>query len=291
MNISNRGNSRQKQIFLSYAEADKEVALRIADALHGVGLKVLFNAWELAPEDSIATQIKQAVSSSDFLLILLSPRSVASRWMQSELNIALAREMKDRAITVIPAVIEECEIPPFLAGQQYLDLRYDLTSGIQRLAHQLVGAPNIELFRLDWQTFENLVGDLLTELGFSIQRTPLIRDSGFDFIASFRFRDPFGGERLDKWLVQVKFYRDQRVSVSELQKMLGNLMFSKAATKGLVVTNSRLTSVARGFLAEITEKSEKSGYELRVIDGTELTNFLIQHPKLIERYFPRGDRQ
>jgi restriction endonuclease Mrr len=213
---------------------------------------------------------------------------VASRWVQSELNAALARELRDRAITVIPAVIEDCEVPPLLADRQHLDLRHDFQGGVQRLIGQLAAAPDIEFSRLDSRIFEGLVGDLLVELGFSVQPTPVTRDSGFDFIASHRSRDPFGAEKTDTWLVEVKFYREQRVSVSALRQMLGYLITSSGPSKGLVVTNSRMTSVAREFLSEI---SRKSGHELRVIDGTELTNLLIQHPKLVERYFARGGAQ
>ena len=52
--------------------------------------------------------------------------------------------------------------------------------------------------------------------------------------------------------------------------------------KGLVVTNSQLTSVATKFLHDITEKS---GQELRVIEGTELRALLLRYPDLVEQYF------
>ena len=67
--------------------------------------------------------------------------------------------------------------------------------------------------------------------------------------------------------------------------MLGYLMTSPLVGKGLVVTNGRLTSVAHDFLSKA---SERSGHELRVIDGTELKNLLSQHPELVERYFGRS---
>src|SRR5438105_11735312 len=105
----------RRQVFLSYAQADKDIADRVADALRRAGLRVWFDAWELAQGDSIADRIDQAVRSSDLLVVLLSPRSVESKWVQTELSAALARELKDRAITVIPALIEDCAIPLSLA--------------------------------------------------------------------------------------------------------------------------------------------------------------------------------
>jgi len=288
MSNPNTDSERTKQVFLSYAQDDKAVARRLAEGLRAAGLRVWFDEWELGVGDSIVPRIEQAVATSDLLLVLLSPRSVESRWVQMELGSFLVRELKDRAITLIPALIEDCEIPRVLADRQYLDLRKDFDKGLERLISQLRAVPDIDFSRLDGRTFEKLVGDLLLELGFSIQQTPLTRDSGFDFIASFSSRDPFGAKRQENWFVEVKLYRDQRVSVSALRQMLGYLMTSPHGGKGLVVTNSRLTSVARDFLSEA---SARSGRELRVIDGTELTNLLSQHPGLVERYFRRSAEQ
>ncbi len=288
MSKSNSHSERTKQVFLSYAMGDRLVARRLAEGLRAAGLRVWFDEWELAVGDSIVPRIEQAVATSDLLLVLLSPRSVESKWVQMELSSFLARELKDRAITLIPALIEDCEIPPVLADRQYLDLRKDFDKGLERLISQLRAVPDIDFSKLDGRSFEKLVGDLLLELGFSIQKTPLTRESGFDFIVSFPSRDPFGAKRQEVWFVEVKLYHDQRVSVSALRQMLGYLMTSPQVDKGLVVTNSRLTSVARDFLSEV---SVRSGLELRVIDGTELTNLLSQHPSLVEKYFGRSTKR
>jgi len=277
--------SRRRQVFVSYAQADKVVARQVAEALRNAGLLVWIDAWELAAGDSIAQRIDQAIASSDILLVLLSQSSVASQWVQKELSAALSGELRDRAITVIPALIEDCRIPPLLADRQYLDLRRDLPAAIQRLVEQIGSAPALDFSKLDGRAFEAMVGDLLATLGFAVQRTPPTRDSGFDFVASYRSRDPFGAEQTDTWLVEVKLYRDERVSIAVLRQLLGVLVMTGGTKKGLVVTNGRLTSVARTFLVESIERSR---HELRIIDGTELTNLLIQHPEIVRRYFHSG---
>jgi hypothetical protein len=284
MTSSDPSRGRPQQVFISYAQADKEIARRIADELRSSGLRVWFDEWELKPGDSIASRIDQAVSTSDMLLVLLSPRSIESRWVQSELNAALSRELKSRAVTVIPALIEECEIPPLLADRLYLDLRSNLERGVRRLVEQIAVAPDIDFSRLDGQSFENLIADLLTALGFRIVRQPISQDSGFDFQASLTTRDPFGAQKHESWLVEVKLYRNQRVSIAALRQMVSYMLTLPGPHKGLVVTNSQLTSVAQEFLTEMTSKSQQ---ELRVIDGTELTNLLLQHPNLVEHYFSR----
>lgn len=279
---------RRRQVFLSYAQGDRSVANRIAEALRTAGHPVWFDAWELAPGDSIIDRIDQALAPSDFLVVLLSRRSAESTWVQKELSATLAKELKDRGITVLPALLDDCDLPPLLANRQFVDLRDDLDGGVQRLARQLAALPDIEFSRLDGRQFEQLVADLLAARGFTMQSTPVTRDTGFDFVASYRSRDPFGAERAETWLIEAKFYREQRVSVAALRQMLGYLMTSPAGNKGLVVTNSRMTSVARDFLSELTHKS---GHELRVIDGTELTSLVSQHPALVQRYFAPSENQ
>lgn len=172
-----------------------------------------------------------------------------------------------------------------MADRQYLDLRENRTAAIRRLVEQIGSVPSLDFSKLDGRTFEEMVGELLATLGFSVQRMPLTRDSGYDFVASYRSRDPFGAEQTDTWLVEVKLYRDGRVSIHALQQLLALLVVTGGSRKGLVVTNGRLTSVARTFLDESVRKWRP---ELRVIDGTELTNLLIQHPEVTRKYFPTG---
>jgi hypothetical protein len=138
--------SRQRRVFLSYAHADRDVARSIADALRGSGLHVWFAEWELSPGESIAERVDAALASSDVLVVLLSPASVASRWVAEELNAALLHEVRDRAIAVIPALIEGCDLPPILAGRPYVDLSSDQKAGIRRLVSQLGAASHACLF-------------------------------------------------------------------------------------------------------------------------------------------------
>jgi len=285
MNQTDTKQDRPQQVFISYAQADKAVARRVADTLQGAGLKVWFDEWALMPGDSIAHRIEEALQASDILLVLLSPAAVGSDWVAKEWNAALSSDLRSRAVTVIPALIADCRIPLYLANRKYLDLRTNLDAGVRDLIHQLGVVPDIDFTKLDGRSFENLVSDLLEELGFSIERQSLSIDSGFDFVASFASEDPFGMPVRESWLVEVKLYRNQRVSLQALRQMVGYMVTVAGSHKGLVVTNSQLTSVATDFLKSITEKS---GRDIRVIDGTELRALLSRYPQLVERHIKRS---
>jgi HJR/Mrr/RecB family endonuclease len=273
------GNTK---VFLSYAQADKDTARYIADALKRSGVSTLFDEWELQLGDSIVQHIERGVESSDFVLLLLSPAAVQSHWIQKEWSAAFSRELNDRAIRILPVLIADCDVPPILATRVVLDLRTNREAGVQRLVDQLSAAPAIQYSQLTPQDFEKLVADLLVELGFSVEVMLRTRDRGFDLVATYETRDPFGVTGKQKWLVEAKLYRNSRVSVSVLRELLGVLSIEQASM-GLIVTNGNLTSEARHFLQAVDR-----GNRLRLIDGTELTSLIARYPGLVERHFPRS---
>jgi HJR/Mrr/RecB family endonuclease len=283
MNVTDTSRTGNTKVFLSYAQADKETARYIADALKRSGVSTLFDEWELQLGDSIIQHIERAVESSDFVLVLLSPAAVKSHWIQQEWSAAFSKELNDRAIRILPVLIADCDIPQLFATRVYLDLRTNREAGVQRLVDQISAAPAIHFSHLTPQDFEKLVADLLTELGFSVQGTSSVgKDRGFDFFATYEARDPFGVLAAQTWIVEAKLYRNSRVSVSVLRELLGVLSVEKA-TMGLIITNGNLTSEARHFLQSVDRANR-----LRLIDGTELTSLIVQHPRLVERHFPRS---
>jgi hypothetical protein len=275
-------------VFLSHATADNEVAHRVAESLRSAGLTVWFDAWEIKIGDSMATKIYDALSASDVIVVLLSPASVQSTWVQAELDSVFRDKLRDRAILIVPALIAECVIPESLQQLHFFDLRTDLESGVRKLARELGAVPQIDFARLDGRSFENLVADLLLDVGFTVERTRGGTESGIDIVATVKTRDPFGALRHESWVVEAKFYRDQRVSITTLRAMLGYLMTSGRSNKGLVVTNGQLTSVARSYLHDATGRS---GYDLRVIDGTELVQLVSARPALVDKYFTQTNPQ
>jgi hypothetical protein len=285
--MNKRTHEQRPRVFLSYAKDDSAVVRQVAAALQKTGKDVWLDTWELARGDSIKDRVNLAVHTSDLFLVILSKASVASHWVQSELSAALASEMNDRAISIIPVLVEDCDIPASLADRSYVDLRGDVATGVQQLATQLAVAPAVDLSQLDPEKFEHLVADLLGALGFGVSEArESARDQGYDFLVTRTSRDPTGAEQTDTWVTEVKAYRQQRVSLATIQKLIGFLASTPSDTKGLVITNSRLTSVAREFLSSATLKA---GRDVRVIDGTELTNLLLRQPDLVDRYFPSAD--
>ena len=281
--IEKSETTKRYHVFLSYVSADKEVAHRIVNELRERGICVWFDTYELQFGDSIVEAVENAISASDYLVVLLSPNSVNSVWVQKELGVALSSELTSRDITLLPVLIADCEIPPILASYQYLDLRTDFEQGVARLVEQISIVPDIDFSELDWISFENLIVDLLNKLGFKdIEREWTRNDPGVDFRADYSRLDPLGVKVTETWLIEVKFYRQARADFRSIRHLVDYLSRLPIRSKGLLITNGQLTSAAREWLKSAEAKNR---IEIRVIDGTELKRLLLQHRDLVNKYF------
>lgn len=91
-------------IFLSYARADRAVAHLFADSFAQEGFQVWWDA-SLHSGETFDEVIEQNLRDAKAVVVLWSPRSVASRWVRAEANLA------DRRNKLAPAIIEPCDRP------------------------------------------------------------------------------------------------------------------------------------------------------------------------------------
>ena len=111
------------RIFVSYAHADKSVALRLHKRLTESGLKAWIDVAEIQPGESLIERIAAALESVDCVVALLSKHSIASQWVQKELSIATTMEVSGRRMIVVPIMLDDCRIPTSLSDKLYIDLR------------------------------------------------------------------------------------------------------------------------------------------------------------------------
>ncbi len=120
----------QPSVFVSHAKADAVVAERIAAGLKVFGIPTWYSEWELQPGDSIVERVETAIAQSDVLIVLLSPRSVGSKWVSRELNSALASQLAGDDVAVVPVLIEKCDIPALLVDILRVDLSENFEAGL-----------------------------------------------------------------------------------------------------------------------------------------------------------------
>ena len=121
------------RLFVCHNSEDKPTAEKIAVEMIKAGHEAFFDKWDIRPGDSLIEKISEGISDSSYLLVLLSKNSVKSNWVKKELEIALARQIANKAVKVMPCLLEDCEIPVFLQPISYADFRGSFEHGIAEL--------------------------------------------------------------------------------------------------------------------------------------------------------------
>jgi hypothetical protein len=125
----------EPKIFFSYARADAEFVLRLAKDLRSAGINLWVDQLDIRAGDRWDSAVERALKRCPYLLVILSPASVASHNVMDEVSVAL--ETKKR---IVPVHYRDCEIPFRLKRLQYIDFRGDYNSGFT----QLLSALNVE---------------------------------------------------------------------------------------------------------------------------------------------------
>lgn len=112
-----------KSIFLSHTHADKAFVRKLAADLEAHGVRYWLDEAEIKVGQSLIKKIRQGLDGVDFVAAILSPDSIASPWVQRELDVAMNQEISGRQVKVLPILYRSCELPGFLLGKFYADFR------------------------------------------------------------------------------------------------------------------------------------------------------------------------
>jgi predicted nucleotide-binding protein len=108
--------SHPMRVFVSYSRTDQHFARRlVSDLPHQV--EVWIDEAQILVGDSLTDRIADAIQDAEFIIAILSSQSVQSRWVREELRQAETRRMLGHKMTILPVLISDCELPPFLQGR------------------------------------------------------------------------------------------------------------------------------------------------------------------------------
>ena len=110
-------------VFISHSHQDKEFVERLAHDLQFYGIRVWIDDAELGVGDSLIQKVADAIEACEYLVVVLSPHSVGSAWVEKELQIAMTQEIKGRRVVVLPLLRADCHLPAFLVDKVYADFR------------------------------------------------------------------------------------------------------------------------------------------------------------------------
>jgi predicted ATPase len=111
----------ERHVFLSYAAADRDRAVAMADALEAAGIPVWIDRRGIAGGDLWASEISAAIRSCATLAVLCTRASVGSRNVRQEVQLAW-----DYDRPILPLLLEPVDFPDeiayFLRGRQWIEV-------------------------------------------------------------------------------------------------------------------------------------------------------------------------
>ena len=123
-----------KRAFLSHATADRRFVRRFANVLRDHGIPCWYSDEELVGAQKWHDQIGRALRRCDWLVLVLSPRSIRSRWVKRELLYALDDPRYEERI--IPLLYRSCDsdrLSWVLRSFQRVDFTHDFDRGAAAL--------------------------------------------------------------------------------------------------------------------------------------------------------------
>lgn len=116
---------RPLKVFLCHASVDKPKVRELYRYLKRRGIQPWLDAENLIPGQAWQVEIPKALNTSDVIIICLTKNSIDKEgYVQKEIKFALDRalEMPEGRIFLIPARLEECDLPYSLNNYQWVDL-------------------------------------------------------------------------------------------------------------------------------------------------------------------------
>jgi hypothetical protein len=111
-------------VFLSHSSVDNDSARQLKESLASRGMTAWLDLDEIRAGEVFVGALEAGLQNSDSVVILVSPESMSSGWVNEEYSRALAiSEKRGAPMPVIPALLRNAELPGFLANRSWVDFR------------------------------------------------------------------------------------------------------------------------------------------------------------------------
>jgi class 3 adenylate cyclase len=156
----------QYDVFLSYNAADRDRVVCLAELLTGLGLRPWLDVWDIIPGYRWQDALEQAITHVRSAAVLVGPDGLGP-WQDREMR-AFLEEFAQRSCPVMPVLLpglpEAPQLPVFLRGHQWVDLRELTETHVAPLANLVSGILGARPRDLPGDSLERLVATALTAL-------------------------------------------------------------------------------------------------------------------------------
>jgi hypothetical protein len=297
-------------VFISHAHQDSAFTTRLTKDLvtRGFAARTL---RDIVPRsatlgtDRLHTALVHALENDSYVLAVLSPDFVNSKWVTAEVNAAIRAEGRKGEVGLLPVLARNCERPEIFELRTPTDFTESYDVGFEDLVARLSApkkplpaepekdAPFVAsesaattlqqslsqmqewLATLSPLQFEEFVGEQFQK-HFDLQVTipSTSRDGGIDIVA-------FGGKdrRDNPILIQCKRYAATKQVGVEVVRSLFGAMGRHGPARGMIVTTSHFSKGAAAEPKRL-QKVSRDRWSLSLIDSNALVHWLATTPLL-----------
>lgn len=124
-------------VFISHRSVDSKEAELLASEIRKVGHSVWLDLWEFNAGISIIDKINEGLSNASHLVLCYSKAGIDSPWMKKEWQAALALQLNNSAIDILPIRLSGGEPPAILADVYFLDFVDNWNKAMSKLLQKL----------------------------------------------------------------------------------------------------------------------------------------------------------
>ncbi len=120
------GMVQKDACFISYSRNDEQFAMRFANDLRSAEIATWVDQLDIRPSEHWDRAIERAIAGCRCVVVLLSPRSVASENVADEISLSI-----DLRKPILPVMIEPCKLPLRLTRMHLIDATASYASALK----------------------------------------------------------------------------------------------------------------------------------------------------------------
>jgi transposase-like protein len=131
-------------IFISYQRDDEAYAKRISEYIISKGISVYFDLKDISLKfynqnnkpKQVTSSIKKGIEDSDYMIVIVSPKTMNSAWVPFEIGYAYENMEEDKMVCLKHKGIKSENLPPYLQTKQLLEGFSELSSYLKWIRKQ-----------------------------------------------------------------------------------------------------------------------------------------------------------
>jgi formylglycine-generating enzyme required for sulfatase activity len=113
---------RVPRAFVSHTSLDVSFCRPYVETLRSYGIDVWYDEHDLG-SGRLASAISNELSSREHFIVILSPAALNSIWVANEYGAALALDAQGKLATLLPIIVEPCEVPAILLPYKRIEAK------------------------------------------------------------------------------------------------------------------------------------------------------------------------